>query len=148
MPRSLLLRIMIGLTGAWLGVLLCIALLAAPAAFAVLDRVMAASVVGLLFEREAALSLALCIFLLVCLRRLCETELCSGLQSLATDARVWAVLGVMLCTVVGYYALHPMMETAQAKQGAWSFRALHATSVGFFGLKALLLAFLGWRLTK
>ena len=49
-------------------------------------------------------------------------------------------------TVAGYFALQPMMATARAGQGAWSFGALHGMSVGFYALKALLVLVLAWRL--
>ena len=58
------------------------------------------------------------------------------------------VLGTLFCTVAGYYALQPMMAQARAGQGAWSFGALHAASLGLFALKALLVLVLAWRLTR
>ena len=148
MQRSGLHRMSSCLSGAWLGVLLCIAFLAAPAAFAALGREMAGVLVGKLFEREAALSLVVSVLFVMALRRLTEHESGPSLQALATDARLWAVLGAMLCTLLGYYALQPLMEAARAGQGGFSFGALHGISVGLFGLKILLVTLLAWRLSR
>ena len=52
-----------GLAAGWAGGLLCIAALAAPAAFAVLPKLDAGRVVGRLFAQEANVSLALSLLL-------------------------------------------------------------------------------------
>ena len=148
MQRSGLHRMSSCLAGAWLGVLLCIAFVAAPAAFAALGREMAGTMVGQLFAREAALSLVVSVLFVMALRRLTEHESGPGLQALATDVRLWAVLGVMLSTLLGYYALQPLMEAARAGRGSFSFGALHGISVGLFGLKILLVTLLAWRFSS
>jgi len=62
------------------------------------------------------------------------------------NANMLLVLGALFCTVAGYFALQPMMAAARAGQGSLSFGALHGISAGLFGLKALLVAVLAWRL--
>jgi hypothetical protein len=57
------------------------------------------------------------------------------------------VLGCLFCTVLGYFALQPMMEAARAGQGRFSFGALHGASSAFFALKGLLLFAYLWRLS-
>jgi len=52
------------LPGPWAGVLLCIAAIAAPAAFALLERPVAGQVVGWFFQREAWMSIGLAVALL------------------------------------------------------------------------------------
>jgi hypothetical protein len=61
------------------------------------------------------------------------------------DTTVLLALGAVFCTVAGYYALQPMMAQAHLGQGRWSFGQLHAASLGFYGLKTLLVAALAWR---
>ena len=138
------------MAGAWLGLLLSVAFLAAPVAFAVLSKDMAGLVVGRLFAREAALSLMLSVLFVMALRKLSEptAQGADELRALGTDPRLWATLGVMVCTLLGYYALQPMMAAARVGQGTLSFGALHGISVGFFGLKILLLSVLTWRLSR
>lgn len=130
------------LAGVWLGGLLCLAALAAPAAFTVLARDQAGLLVARLFAQEAALSLALAMLFVMALRRWADTD------RMGSDSRVWAALGVLLCTVVGYYALQPMMAAARAGQGSLSFGALHGLSAVFFGLKTLLVGWLAWCLSR
>jgi hypothetical protein len=135
------------LAGLWAGALLCIAALAAPAAFALLATVDAGRLVGRLFAHEAAMSLALAIVLFLFERRRTRAAAEAGRGS-ALSANLLLVLGALFCTVAGYYAIQPMMAAARAGQGAWSFGALHAVSAAFFGLKAVLVVALAWRLTR
>lgn len=111
---------------------------------------MAGLLVGRLFAREAALSLMLSVLFVMALRKLSEhtAQDADELRALGTDPRLWATLGVMLCTLLGYYALQPMMAAARLGQGTLSFGTLHGISVGFFGLKILLLSMLAWRLSR
>ena len=55
------------------------------------------------------------------------------------------MLGVLACTVIGYFALQPQMAAARAGQGLWSFGQLHAASSVFYVVKLVLLAVLAWR---
>jgi len=129
-----LLRILPGL---WAGVLLCIAALAAPAAFALLPAADAGRVVGHLFLREAWLSLAMAAVLIIGARH----ALPNG-HRLGSRALLW---GTAACTALGYFMLQSMMPAARAGQGALSFAQLHLLSTAFYGLKTVLVLVLAWR---
>jgi len=131
-------RVAAWLAGLWAGALWTIALLAAPAAFAVLERADAGRLVGRLFSREALLSLIVAAVLLVIERRR------AGKPGMTADTLL--PLTALFCTVAGYYALQPMMDAARAGQGALSFGALHAISTGFYAVKAVAATWLAWRL--
>ncbi len=132
------------LAGLWAGVLLCIAGLAAPAAFAVLPSADAGRVVGRLFAQEAYLSLLLVVLLFAFERKRAMAAAQAGRGSVLSP-NILLLMGVLFCTVAGYFAVQ-MMAAARAGQGAWSFGALHAASAGFFALKALLVCVLAWRM--
>jgi hypothetical protein len=119
--------------------LLAVALIAAPSAFAVLAPVDAGRFVGRVFAVEAYASLLFAIVLVVAERR-------AGGASLF-GANLLLGLGALFCTVTGYFALQPMMAAARAGQGAVSFGQLHAASLGFYAAKTLLVAALAWRVT-
>jgi hypothetical protein len=119
----------------WLGALLAIALLAAPAAFSTLGSADAGRVVARLFAHEARLSLGLGVVVVLLERRRVRTF----------SPPMLLALGAVFCTVAGYYALQPMMAQARLGQGSWSFGQLHTASLAFYGLKTLLVAVLAWR---
>jgi hypothetical protein len=128
------------LPGCWAGALLCLALIAAPAIFALLERADAGRLVSRIFLNEAWLSLVLGLVLLVLERRRASR----GLNS-ALSAEILLTLGAMFCTLAGYFAVQPFMTAARAGQLALSFGQLHAMSALFFGAKILLLGALAWR---
>lgn len=132
------------LPGLWAGWMLCVAMLATPAAFALLDKPTAGRVVARMLAQEAYTSLAMGTLLLVLERLVARRAAMAGQGSQFTVGMVLA-LGALFCTVVGYFALQPMMEAARAGQGGWSFAQLHAASLGFFGVKGLLVLALAWR---
>jgi hypothetical protein len=134
------------LAGLWAGLLLCIALVAAPAGFAMLGTSDAGRVAGRMLAQEAALSLALAIVLFLFERRRTRGAAVAGHGSVLST-NILLLMGVLFCTVAGYYAIQPMMAAARAGQGNWSFGALHAVSAAFYGLKTLLVLVLAWRLT-
>ena len=134
------------LAGAWAGALLCIGLLAAPAAFSTLARQEAGRVAGRMFAHEAYLSLLLGVALLVLERKRASANAEAGKESVLS-ANVLLLLGTIFCTIAGYFALQPMMAAARTGQGAVPFVALHAASAAFFALKALLVCALAWRLS-
>ncbi|WP_298829968.1 DUF4149 domain-containing protein [uncultured Piscinibacter sp.] len=139
-------RVAAVLAGLWAGLLLAIALIAAPAAFATLSTpAEAGRVAGRMFSQEAPLSLALAVILFLIERRRARglAEVGQGSQF---SANLMLLLGTLFCTVAGYYAIQPMMAAARAGQGAWSFAALHGASTGFYGVKTLLVVVLAWRL--
>jgi hypothetical protein len=101
--------------------LVTIALLAAPAAFATLSNADAGRLVARLFAHEARLSLVLGVVVVLIERQ----------RVRSFDTTVLLALGAVFCTVAGYYALQPMMAQAHLGQGRWSFGQLHAASLGF-----------------
>lgn len=134
------------LPGLWAGVLLCIAAIAAPAAFALLERPVAGQVVGWFFQREAWLSIGMAVALLAIERRRARAAAAGG-EGSVLSAEILLLLGTVFCTVAGYFALQPMMAAARAGQGALSFGQLHFISVGFFAAKLLCILALAWRAT-
>ena len=130
--------------GLWVGLLLCIAGIAAPAAFAMLARTDAGRVVGRLFVVEAWASLALAMLLLA-IERGRARERAEASQGSVLSTEMLLVLGTVFCTVAGYFALQPLMPAARAGQGALSFGQLHAISAAMLVLKIMLLAVLAWR---
>jgi hypothetical protein len=133
-----------GLPGLWAGALICLALIATPAPFAVLSAADAGQVVGRMFAREAPMSLAIGMLLLMLEHAAASARADAGRGSRMSAAMLLA-LGAMFCTVVGYYALQPMMAAARSGQGSGSFGQLHAASLGLFGLKIVLVSSLAWR---
>lgn len=127
------------LPGLWAGVLLCIAALAAPAAFAVLPKADAGRVVSHVFVREAWASLGLAAVLLIGHRALPEG------RRIGNAALLW---GTVVCTLLGYFAVQALMPAARAGQGLFSFGQLHLISTVFYGLKALLVLALAWRVAS
>lgn len=128
----------------WAGVLLCIAAIAAPAAFAVLERPDAGRVVGRIFVQEAWLSLALAVLLLA-MERVRARAVADAGQGSVLSTEMLLVLGTVFCTVAGYFALQPLMPAARAGQGPLSFGQLHLISTVFYGAKLLLVGGLAWR---
>jgi hypothetical protein len=131
--------------GLWAGILLCIAALAAPSAFATLAPADAGRFVGRLFMQEAYLSLGVAIALFVLERQRTRGVAAAGTGSVFS-ANLVLLLGTLFCTVAGYFAVQPMMAAARAGQGTVSFMTLHLVSAGLFVLKGLLVLALACRL--
>ncbi len=132
------------LPGLWAGVLLCIATIAAPAAFALLDRPVAGQVVGWFFTREAWLSLVAALVLMAIERQRARSAASAGLGSVLST-ELLLLLATVFCTVAGYFALQPLMAQARAGQGPLTFGQLHVISVAFFLAKLLCILVLAWR---
>ena len=128
----------------WAGVLLAVALLAAPSAFAVLPVADAGRVVGRVFAQEAWASLVLALLLFAVERRRARDAADAGTGSVLSTEML-LLLGVVFCTVAGYFAILPLLPAAKAGQGALSYGQLHLASVAFFGLKTVLVLVLAWR---
>ncbi len=130
------------LCGAWLGLLLCVALISTPAAFATLPSADAGRVAGFILAREAIVSLALGMVLAVLERQIArddERQFSAGLA---------LALGTVFCTVLGYFVLQPLMAEARLGHGSLSFGQLHAVSLAFFVVKGLLVVALAWRSSR
>ena len=140
-------RITAVLAGLWAGILLGIAAVAAPSAFATLASADAGRVVNRIFMQEAYLSLAAAIVLFVIERQRSRQIAADGAGSVFS-ANLVLLLGTLFCTVAGYFAVLPMMAAARAGEGSMSFATLHAISAGMFVLKGLLVLALAWRLSS
>jgi hypothetical protein len=136
------------LAGLWAGQLLCVAAMAAPNAFATLERAQAGTYVSRLFSMDATLSLALGLLLVMMARRLQRDATPDGQTAPVMTAELLLPLLALLCTVAGYYALQPLMEAARAGQGALSFGALHGISMLLFSAKTLAVLALAWRTAR
>ena len=132
------------IAAAWAGVLIGIAALAAPAAFATLATADAGRVVGRLLTLEAWLSLVVALLLFLIERQRAQQAADGGAGSVFSTEML-LLLGTIFCTVAGHFAIEPMMAAARLGQGDWSFGALHATSSAFFAAKGLLVLALVWR---
>lgn len=131
------------LAALWGGLLVCVAAVAAPSAFAVLERAQAGKLVGRVFELDAQIGLGLGLLLLMMERRLQRDT-----AGPVVTPNLLLPMAALFCTVAGYYGIQPLMEAARAGQGAWSFGALHAVSSLFFGLKTLAVLALAWRASR
>lgn len=138
----MLLRIRALLAALWAGELLAVALLAAPNAFATLDRAMAGKYVARLFEMDARFALAAGVLLVLMERRLHRDGVVGGS---AMNPGFWLPLLAIGFTAAGYYALQPMMDAARQGLGSWSFLQLHAVSLVCFGLRTIAVLALAWR---
>lgn len=132
------------LAALWLGLVFTLAAVAAPVLFAGLERADAGRLAGNLFRIEAYAALGLAAALFLIERRLAATRMRAG-QGSMLSVNLLLVLGALFCTVLGYFALQPMMEAARAGQGRLGFGALHGISSVLFMLKGLLLLVLVWR---
>jgi hypothetical protein len=132
------------LPGLWAGWLLCVALLATPAPFALLAASEAGRVAGRMLAQEAYTSLALGIAVLLLERLAARRAAVASRGSQFTTGMVLA-LGAIFCTVAGYFGVQPMMAAARAGQGALSFGQLHAVSAAFYIVKVALVAVLAWK---
>jgi len=140
-------RVAACIAGLWAGLIAGISFIGAPAGFAALSREAAGQVAGRMFAHEAYLALAVSVMLLLLVRKQARHDAEAGRGSVFST-EVVIVLGTLFCTMFGYFAVQPMMATARAGQGLWSFGALHGLSAALFGLKGLLALALAWRLTR
>ena len=135
------------LPGAWLGLLVCIGAIAAPASFAVLARADAGRVNGRIFAVEAWVSIALALLLWLLERARARRVAAAG-QGSVLSAEMVLLLATLLCTFLAAFGVQPLIEAARQGQAVpLGFGPLHGISVGLFGVKLLLVATLAWRAT-
>lgn len=132
------------LAALWGGFLLCIAFVATPSAFAVLERAQAGAYVARVFSVEAQVSLALGLVLMMLERRIARDAVEAGGASNQFSARLLLPVVALFCTIAGYYGLQPLMADAKVGVGVASFGALHGASLAFFGVKGLVVLALAW----
>jgi hypothetical protein len=135
------------LPGLWLGLLLAVALVAAPAAFALLGKADAGRYVARVLAVEAHASLAFAAVLLVLERWRAKREAAAGDGSQFSAGMALAA-GALFCTAAGYFGVLPAMDAARAGQGSFSFGQLHAASAAFFIVKVCAVTALAWRATR
>ena len=132
------------LAALWGGFLLCVALVAAPSAFAVLERAQAGAFVARVFAIEAQVSLALSLALMLIERRRARDAAEAGGRSSMASMQFMLPAVALFCTIGGYYGLQPLIVNARAGAGVASFAALHGASLAFFGVKGLAVLALAW----
>lgn len=147
-------RLFILIAGLWVGSLLAVGYLVAPAIFSTMtDRQAAGMVAGSIFKLEAYLSVIVSISLMVLANLLVNR----GLNHFRLIR--WLLLAMLLCSIAAAFVFIPWMNTLRDNallQGmpvmlspsATVFGRLHGISSMLFMLQSLLGIFLVWRLTK
>lgn len=133
------------LSSLWLGLLLTLGGIAAPALFAVLDRASAGLAAGRFFSIEAYLSMGFAVILMLLERRLLRAD-ASLFKHNRWSLSMWLIVFALLLTLLSEYLIHPMLQSVKAgTPGPLSFGALHATSSMMFVIKILAVLALSWR---
>lgn len=105
----------------WVGSLWTVGYLVAPTLFATLnDRALAGTIAGSLFRIEAWLSV-FCALALMLLYRFMH-----GAQGSNGKRILWLVAGMLACTVIGYFGLHPFMAALKEAAGPGGVMAADA----------------------
>ncbi|HEY3597269.1 MAG TPA: DUF4149 domain-containing protein [Paraburkholderia sp.] len=139
------------LTVVWVGSLLTIGYAVAPVLFTSLDRMTAGAVAAQLFRIEGVVGVVCGVLLLA---------LCNVLIRRGGDAyrRLrWLIAGMLVCVLLGYFALQPFMNALRmAAEGAGTdvghsvyasrFGMLHGVSSLFYLVESLLGLALVWKL--
>ena len=147
-------RLFILIGGLWVGSLLTVGYLVAPAIFSTMtDRQAAGMVAGTIFRVEAYLSLIVCIGLMV----LANLLVARGLNQFRLIR--WLLLAMLICSIAAAFIFIPWMNSLRDNalaQGmpvmlspsATLFGRLHGASSALFMLQSILGLLLVWRLTK
>lgn len=147
-------RIFILIAGLWVGSLLTVGYLVAPAVFSTMtDRQAAGMVAGSIFRLEAYLSVIVCIGLMVLANLLVNR----GLHQFRIIR--WLLLGMLLCSIAAAFIFIPWMNALRdhaLAQGmpvmlspsAIVFGRLHGASSILFMIQSILGIFLVWKLSK
>ena len=147
-------RLFILIAGLWVGSLLTVGYLVAPAIFSTMtDRQAAGMVAGSIIKLEAYLSLIVCIGLMVLSNLLVNR----GLNQFRLIR--WLLLAMLLCSVAAAFVFIPWMNALRdnalaqgmpvmVSPSATLFGRLHGASSILFMLQSLSGIFLVWRLTK
>lgn len=147
-------RLFILIAGLWVGSLLTVGYLVAPAIFSTMtDRQAAGMVAGSIFRLEAYLSLIVCIGLMVLANLLVNR----GLNQFRFIR--WLLLAMLLCSIAAAFIFIPWMNALRddallqgmpvmLSPSATLFGRLHGASSILFMLQSFLGIFLVWKLTK
>ena len=142
------------IAGLWVGSILAVGYLVAPAIFNTLtDRQVAGMVAGSVFKAEAYLSIIICIALMV-LANLLVTRGLSQYKMIRL-----LLLGMLICATAASFVLIPWLDTLRDQAllegmpvmlspSADLFRKLHGVSSVLFLIQSALGIYLVWRLTK
>lgn len=139
------------LTVVWVGSLLTIGYAVAPVLFASLDRITAGAVAAQLFRIEGVIGVVCGVLLLALCNVLIRRD------EVAYKRLRWLVAGMLVCVLVGYFALQPFMNALRiAAQEAGTdvghsvyasrFGMLHGVSSLFYLIESLLALVLVWKL--
>ncbi len=128
----------------WLGLLAAIALIATPAPFAEVAREAAGRINGRMLAQEAWFSIVAALVLWALERGRAHRAAAARRGSLFSTEMI-LLLATLICTLLGFFAVQPLLPAARLGQGSFSFGQLHAASVGFYAVKLLLVAALAWR---
>jgi glucan phosphoethanolaminetransferase (alkaline phosphatase superfamily) len=139
------------LTVVWVGSLLTIGYAVAPVLFASLDRITAGAVAARLFRIEGVIGVVCGVLLLALCNVLIRRD------EVAYKRLRWLVAGMLVCVLVGYFALQPFMNALRiAAQEAGTdvghsvyasrFGMLHGVSSLFYLIESLLALVLVWKL--
>lgn len=125
----------------WAGSMWTVGYMVAPTLFATLnDNVLAGAIAGSLFRIEAWLS----VFCAVALMALAAA---GGWNDKAGRRLLWIAAGMLACTVIGYFGLHPYMAALKEAAGPGGvmttdartqFGILHGVSSAFYLVQSLL----------
>lgn len=125
----------------WCGSLWAIGYLVAPTLFASLsDRVLAGAIAGNMFRVEAWLSIAAGIALIVLSKLQAE-------DAARNKRRLFLIAGMLACTLIGYFGLHPFMaalresagpDGVMASSARMQFGILHGVSSALYLVESLL----------
>ncbi len=154
MNPIILARLRLLIVTLWVGSLWTIGYLAAPTLFATLtDRVLAGSIAGSLFRVEAWLSL-FCAGALIVLQVFAVRDQPLRLRLRLHQAWLALVLGMLLCTLIGYFAIQPLMAGLRSLAGPDGvmaadikarFGMLHGLASAIYLFQSLLAALLMFR---
>jgi hypothetical protein len=134
-------RVRVLIVTLWAGSLWTVGYLVAPILFATLsDRALAGTIAGSVFHVEAWLSV-FCAAVLIVLWILAKNN-----SGPVRKRFLWLVIGMLACTLVGYFGLHPFMaalrETASADgmdaAASTRFGILHGISSVLYLIQSLL----------
>lgn len=136
-------RLRLLITTLWVGSLWTIGYLVAPTLFSTLqDRILAGTIAGKLFRIEAWLSVACGLALVFLLRYESDAQSAEKRKSVQ-----WLILGMLVCTVIGYFGLQPFMAALRESAGSGGvmpveakaqFGILHGISSAFYLMQSLL----------
>lgn len=147
-------RLFILIAGLWVGSLLAVGYLVAPAIFSTMtDRQAAGMVAGSIFRLEAYLSLTVCIGLMVLANLLVNR----GLNQFRLIR--WLLLVMLLCSIAAAFIFIPWMNSLRdnalaqgmpvmLSRSATLFGRLHGASSILFMLQSIVGVLLVWRLSK